>query len=542
MIASFASWVTLLWGWRRRGVATAAGLITVLGFPPFSFPLVLFVTFPVLVWLLDGALEGDGETARVRRLRPAFAVGWFFGFGFFLGGLFWIGEAFLVDAAAHGWMMPFAVAAMAGGMAIFYGVACSIARLMWTEGAGRVAALALAFGVVELARGFVLTGFPWNTLGYSLTAYTVTMQSAALVGVYGLTVFAVLIFGAPATLADAQPSKGFIALNGALLLAIFGYGAWRLTIDIPASDDEPLRIRIVQANIAQDQKWLPENRASIFSTYLDLSRGSTRETNSIGDVGDAPPPPDIILWPESAPPFLLDREPGALQAIGDLLQPGQHLITGANRVEGAIVGDDYTLFNSLYLISDFGEILDRYDKVRLVPFGEKVPFEDTLKRVGITRLVSIPGTFDAGRSPKLLADSRVPPFRALICYEIIFSGTLLSGLERPDWIVNVTNDAWFGTSIGPPQHLHKARVRAVELGLPVIRAANTGISAIITANGELSQSIEVNQRGVLDGSIPDILPETTYSKVGLIILIPIYIYTLLIWLVDVRRSSRRQMR
>jgi apolipoprotein N-acyltransferase len=466
---------------------------------------------PVLVWLIDGAIARPGRGA-IRRLMPAAFVGWAFGFGYFLAGLWWIGAAFLVDADKFAWLLPLAVLAMPAGLAIFWALAAAASRLVWPDGWRRILVLAVAFTAAEWLRGHVLTGFPWNAFGYTLTPFPVMMQSASLVGLWGLTLAAFIIFAAPALLVaeGRQGRRGrllFIGFAGLLLAAHVGYGLVRLAGATDAVLPEA-RLRIVQPSIEQNEKWQDENQDAIFRRHLELSDSAPNpEHAGIGSVTH-------LIWPESAFPFFLTERPDALAAIATLLPDGTTLITGAARAERGEAALSERVFNSVYVIGDDGEIRDAYDKVHLVPFGEFLPFQSFLESLGIRQLTELPGGFSAGPSRRGLAVPGLPLAAPLICYEIIFPGEVMPPGDRPGWFLNVTNDAWFGDTPGPRQHFLQARLRAVEEGLPLVRAANSGISAIVDAYGRIQSSLGVGEVGVVDGELPVALPQTVYGRFG----------------------------
>lgn len=494
-------------GWRRGALAFAAGALSNLAMAPFFFAPVLFLTLPALVWLLDGAARSDGRRTAAWR---AAAGGWWFGFGYFLPGLFWIGEAFLVEADKFGWLLPFAVTLMPAGLALFWAGAAAMAVLAWRPGLGRVLLLALALGAAEWLRGHVLTGFPWNVLGYALTWPVVLMQSAGLLGIYGLTLVAVPVFGAPLVmLADAgRASRGRVALGalavaGVPLALLLAYGTLRLAA-APAGTVDGVTLRLVQPSVPQREKWRPDRQAAIFQDHLALS-----ETNASGaHVGLAGI--THVIWPEAAMPFLPLEHPEALAAIGDMLPDGTYLLTGALRREGA--GGDpaappIRAYNSLMVLDSSGALAGVYDKTHLVPFGEYLPWQSTLEAIGLEQLTRLRGGFTVGVTPRpLLRVPGLPPLGGLICYEAIFPGVGAASAGRPAALVNVTNDGWFGNTTGPRQHFHQARVRAVEEGLPLLRAANNGISAVIDASGRVLHRLGVNERGVMDSGLP--LPHT----------------------------------
>jgi apolipoprotein N-acyltransferase len=495
-----ANAVILSWGWRRRGLAFVAGALSVLAQPPFfAFP-ILWITFPILVWLIDGAVSSS-KNGRLRRLAPGFSVGWWFGFGYFLAGLWWIGDAFLVEADVFGWLMPFAVVALPAGLALFWGVGTAAAQLLWCEGWPRIFALAAGLGAAEWLRGHLLTGFPWNSIGYALTAGEVLMQSAALLGLYALNVVAVVVFAAPAAMAPASaPRRRSFALPVLALAALIGLGTYGFVrLSHATSGFVPdVSVRIVQPALDQLQKWDPANRDEVLATYLRLSR-----------PGDTPiPRGTVLVWPESAFPFALTQDPDALAAIGDLLPDGTALVTGAYRIETVSSGER-RIFNGIYVIGPDGGIEEAYDKLHLVPFGEYLPLHETLEKWGLRQLVR--GGFSPGPRRSGLNLGFAPPFSPLICYEAIFPDEVLPEGPRPGFLLNVTNDGWFGRTLGPYQHFHQARVRAVEEGLPLVRAANTGISAIVDGYGRILARSALGEATTIEAGLPQAADPTVYS-------------------------------
>ncbi|ODN72148.1 Apolipoprotein N-acyltransferase [Methylobrevis pamukkalensis] len=300
-----------------------------------------------------------------------------------------------------------------------------------------------------------------------------------------------------------------LALAGLLVVGNLGYGAWRLA-GADAGTVEGIRLRIVQPAIDQSEKWTPEARRAALATYLDLS-DSRRSPEDLGILGAT-----HLVWPETALPFFLTESPEALSAIADALPPGTTLITGAPRVDGS--GGERRYFNSVYAVDDGGRIVAAYDKAHLVPFGEYLPFAPLMERIGLRQIVQSVGGFSEGPGRGVVSLPGTPPFGVLICYEIIFPDAAIDRARRPDWIVNVTNDGWFGHTSGPYQHLAEARLRAIEEGLPVVRAANTGVSAIIDAHGRITASVGLGETGVVDGGLPVALPPTVYARHGRLLL------------------------
>lgn len=491
--------VILLWGWRRFGLAALAGALAVLAQAPFDFPAVCFVAFPLLVWLLDGAVL-HAPASPLRRALAFFAVGWWFGFGYFLAGLWWVGGALLVEAEEFAWALPFAVLGLPLLLAFFWGAATALARLLWSDDLGRIFGLAAGFGLAEWLRGWVLTGFPWNPIGFAAMPVPLLMQSAHAVGALAMNAFAVFVFALPALLAGTRHGRLALALGLALAAAHAGYGAWRLRAP-QTGEARTQSVRIVQPAIDLSEKWDGAVRDRVFATTLDLSKSP---------VGAKPP--GLVLWPETAVPFLFTERPDALAAIGEMLGDGQLLLAGAVRGEGDLSAEDARFYNAIVAIDSAGTIVDAVDKVHLVPFGEYIPFAGLLARVGLTQLVAGPMNFLAGSARHALAlpgGIKGVPF---ICYEVIFPEEVARDATDADLIVNVTNDAWFGNTPGPYQHFRQLQLRAVETGLPAIRAANNGISGVVDSRGRVLDALALGERGRMDADLtifprdPPLLP------------------------------------
>jgi apolipoprotein N-acyltransferase len=520
----------LAWGWRRILIAFLAGAGTALALPPVNAWPVPFVTFPILVWLVDGAAAG-----RLGGVWAAAAAGWWFGFGYFLAGLYWVANAFLVDAKTFGWLLPFAVLGLPAAMAIYPALGLALARLIWTRGAHRVLSLAVALAIAEWLRGHLLSGFPWNTFGYALISPLWLAQGASLVGIWGLTLLAIAVYASPAVLADdpADTKRPWLVVAAAAtaVLALALFGALRLASS-PTSYVDGVRLRIMQPNLPQDAKFNASQKQQVMSRYLDLSdRSSGPQSAGVRDATH-------LIWPESAFPFFLTREADALAQIAALIKPTTVLITGAIRPpEAAPNGVITRAYNSVYVIGTDGSILSVYDKVHLVPFGEYLPFQSALERLGLLQLTRIRGGFISGDRRRNLRVPGAPDALPLVCYEIIFPGDSVPRSERPGWLydrlgrylgwpfvagsgrrpgwmLNVTNDGWFGLSAGPYQHLQQARVRAIEEGLPLVRAANTGISAVIDPFGRVIRSLPLGVDGVIDSSLPRATGLTPYARAG----------------------------
>jgi apolipoprotein N-acyltransferase len=500
--------IVLSWGWKRGTIALAAGALSSLAMAPINAWPVLFLTFPVAVWLIDGAAAG-----RLRGVPAAAMTGFWFGLGYFVPGLYWIGYAFLVDASTFAWLMPFAVLGLPAYLALFTTLGFAFARLLWTRDTSRVLALAIGLTVAEWFRGQVLSGFPWNAFGYALTEPLALAQTASLIGIWGLTFLAIAIFASPAVLIDGR-SHGrspWIAPVAALalLLAMGVFGVIRLSLN-PTRIVADVKLRVMQPNLQQDAKFNYAAKAQVMQKYLTLSdRASGPGSSGVRDAS-------ILIWPESAFPFFLTREADAMAEIADLLSKGGTvLITGSVRAPDVPPGTRITrAYNSIYVIDHDGSVLSFYDKLHLVPFGEYLPFQNWMEYLGFEQLTKIQGGFIPGTVRHSLQIPNAPRALPLICYEAIFPSAVATQEDRPGWIVNLTNDGWFGISTGPHQHLQQARVRAIEQGLPLVRAANTGISAVIDPLGRIVAELGLGIEGVLDSKLPAAIPPTVYARTG----------------------------
>lgn len=493
MTARWARGLGALGGWRRYGLVFLLGALTTLAFAPFHlFPLV-FIGFGGLALLLAG----------VTRLRAALALGWWFGWGHFIAGLYWIASAFLVEPEKFAWMVPFPVLGLPAVLAIFPALAVGIAWWLGPKGPFRPFALAGAWFFMELARGHVFTGFPWNLMGYVFGVDPVSMQPAAWLGAAGLSLFAVL-GGAGAALLVTSGIERRVGL--ACVLAPFvlvAAAAWRLE---PAQPGDGPVVRIVQPNIAQRDKWRRELLEHHFERQVAMSLGEP-----------AAPRPDVVVWSETATTFYLSRDLEHRRALAELAarlgDGGGYVITGAPRFQAK--GNEVVYYNAALAVAPDGSVPAVYDKVHLVPFGEYLPLRGLLSTLGLDRLAHGRGDFSPGPEGQVFAMPGLPPARILICYEAIFPSAAGEG-ERPEWLINLTNDGWFGKLTGPDQHFAMARFRAVEQGLPLVRAAGTGISAIVDAYGRIVVREGLGRQGVLTAPLPTSLPATSYSKAGAI--------------------------
>jgi apolipoprotein N-acyltransferase len=506
MVSDLLSSLILADGWKRALLALSCGFLSVLAMPPFDAFYVLWLTLPVMILLTDGTTSSG---FRLRALfGDAFRTGWWFGLGYFTAGLYWIGHAFLVESEKFALLMPLAVLVLPAVLAVFYGLAFWLARTLWCPGACRLIVLALALSFMEWLRSFLFTGFPWNPLGMALTFSSASMQTAHIIGLTGLNFLAVLIFASPVLLAEQMRRRTFplLFLSSIVVFAAnYAYGVYRLS-ERDQTYHETMSLRLVQPNIAQIDKWNPDKREDNFNTLLDLS-ASNQNPDDLGLLSTT-----HLIWPETAVPFLLTREPSALATIGKMLPLGSVLMTGAIRTRDFADQSEPLFYNSLQILDENGAFLQSLDKVRLVPFGEFVPFAAWLEKLGFEKLTEFKGSFGKGSQLQSVTLPGTPPFLSLICYEIIFPHLIVGVEPRPQWMVNVTNDAWFGHSTGPYQHLRQAQIRAVETGLPVVRAANTGISAVINPWGNLLHHLDLGERGIIQSALPQALPPTFYAS------------------------------
>jgi apolipoprotein N-acyltransferase len=496
--------IILAWGWKRAAIALVAGALSALAMAPFNAWPVLFLTFPVAIWLIDGAGAG-----RWRGVPAAAMSGFWFGLGYFVVGLYWIGSAFLVDAPTFAWLMPFAVLGLPAYLALFTAAGFALARLLWTRDASRLLALALSLTITEWLRGHLLSGFPWNSFGYALSEPLALAQTASLIGLWGMTFLSVAIFASPAVLIDgsSRGRKPWLAPVAALvLLAVMAvFGTVRLSQQPTILTK--VKLRIMQPNLQQDVKFNYAAKAEVMQKYLVLSdRASGPQSTGVRDA-------QILIWPESAFPFFLTREADAMAQIAELLPKGTVLITGAVRAPDLPPGARISrAYNSIYVIDHDGSVLSVYDKLHLVPFGEYLPFQDWMEKLGFVQLTRVQGGFIPGTRRRAMDIPDAPRALPLICYEMIFPGNITARDERPGWIINLTNDGWFGYSTGPYQHLQQAQMRAIEEGLPVVRAANTGISAVVDPSGRIVARLGLGIEGVLDANLPSALPPTIYAR------------------------------
>ncbi|MGE3770703.1 MAG: apolipoprotein N-acyltransferase [Bdellovibrionales bacterium] len=469
--------------------ALICGLLSALALPPVGAWPVLFLTFPVFFFTLHHT-----PTTSVPK-RQGFWRGWLFAFGYHVAGLYWIANSMLVDAEKFWWAIPFAVAGLPAYFALYAGLMCAIFVLLINrykmERGGRVFVFAALWMLGEVARSRFLTGFEWNLLATVWDNTLPMLQIVSIFGVYGLSLLTILLALSPVLFASKQLQERMEARAIlAFTLFCFLWGLSHLAYH-PTQYTPGVQLRLVQPNIPQELKWDPAKRDQNFMDLLALS-----------DVHAALTPTHII-WPEAAAPFALNKAPEARLEIGLRAPTNGAVITGSLWRDDQ-PGDQKRYTNSLVAINAVGSIAGRYDKFHLVPFGEYFPLRDSLAALGlnVTPIAAGSRDFSFGPGPQTLMVENAPPVSPLICYEVIFSGEVVDRNNPPQWILNLTNDAWFGTSSGPYQHFASARLRAIEEGLPVVRVANTGISGVIDSYGRITAATELNTRVVMDHGLP----------------------------------------
>ncbi len=493
-LAALADTLGAASGWRRSGIAAGLGALSATALPPGHALPLLLVSFTGLVWLIHAS----------RSPWRAAVAGWWFGFAHFLFSIYWIGAAMLTDPSRFGWMVAPAVIGLSAGFALFPALAAFAARLPALPLTGRVLALAVTWTAAEWLRGNILTGFPMNLMGTVWMPSVGMIQSVAAVGVYGLSFVTVLAAAAPAALATPHVDERrgrrpwlLPAVAFGLLAAIWVGGQTRLALAPDLAPTE-VNLRLVQANIDQSRKWEDGAREAGLAHHVVLSHEPGLDET------------DVVIWPETAVPFFMDESATIQAFVSRAAPPGGYVITGAPRRTRS-AGRTIAVWNSLHALGPAEAITASYDKHHLVPFGEYMPLRGIIN----LRAIAAAGMVDSspGPGPRTLRLPGVPPFSPLICYEAIFPGEVvaddLSPAERPQWLLNVTNDAWFGHTAGPYQHFQAARLRAVEEGMPLVRAANTGISAVVDSYGRVVGWLGLGEIGVLDVPLPPALAAST---------------------------------
>jgi apolipoprotein N-acyltransferase len=501
-------------GWRRYGLAFLLGVSAAGALPPIDLTPLLLVAFPGLLWLDEGS-AGPGTS---------FALGWAFGCGFFLAGLYWVAAALFVDLGDFWWLVPIAVLGLPAGLALYAGAAVAathlVTRRLRLPPAARICAFAICWTGAEWIRGHAFTGFPWNLIGYAWSGgfpgALAVLQSVAWIGIYGLSLITVLAASLPALLgtpllAPVAPGRRQAPVVAAALLILVPALAGAVRLARLPSAETGIWLRLVQPSIPEKLKWDPRAARSDFSRLVELSREPATH------------PLAAVLWPEAAVPFLIGRDEPARQAIAAVAPKDGYVITGALRANPP-PDPVVRLWNSIEAVNGRGQILAHYDKAHLVPFGEYVPtlFRELLPIKKITA-----GMIDlsAGPGPQTIALPGLPAFAPSICYEAVFPGAVVDEERRPRWILNVTNDAWYGRTSGPYQHFAIARTRAVEEGLPLVRVANNGISGVIDPEGRVVARLDLDDIGYADLVLPSAGARTLYARCGDLLLLGLLLLT-----------------
>ncbi len=481
----------MITGWRRNGFAFACGVLATLTLPPFFFFPLLIPAFGGLYWLIDRALSP----------RRAFADGWWWGWGFSISGLYWFTIALLTDPEKFAWLIPFALFALTAVIAVYHGVACLLFKITRCRGIAGIFVFSVIWMLVEYARGHLFTGFPWNLAGYSFTCCDALLQLASLVGMYGLTWFAVFLGAVPIVWLDAAISRkkiwAVIGVSYGLLLGGALWGTNELRHETAYVPD--VKLRLVQANIQQRQKWEPGYQMQGVKEYVRLTQSPGLENIT------------HVIWPETAVPFALKNDSPLSRLLGAAMPKPALLITGSLRTEGS--EKDWKLFNSIVAVDHQGRVAGSYDKNKLVPFGEFIPFRNFIPASWLMPVGA--KDFSSGPGAATFHWQGLPPVEPLICYEVIFPEFVKASDTRPEWLLNLTNDAWFGNSSGPYQHMHMARARAVELGVPLVRVSNSGVTIVTDAFGRILSQIGLQEQGVLDTPLPKArADDTVYVRYG----------------------------
>jgi len=469
---------------KKKLTAFFAGMLVTLAFPPIFITPILFISFPLLLTLINKA-----ETK-----KQSFWIGWWFGFGHFVTSLYWISISLLVEPEKFAWLIPFAVSIIPAVMAIYPAISTWLLKILNLKfnfsKAQQIIVFSLLWLLTEHLRSILFTGFPWNLIGYVWTVSDITTQTASIFGIYGLSLFAILIFSTPYAIKD----KRFIIPIILLSIFIGGYGYYRVN-NAHNNTVKNVRLRLIQGNIPQNLKWNIKERIAILQKQIAMTT-----SEGFDDITHA-------IWSESALPFTLSENSPIMETLKNAVHQNGLLITGAVRME------NNTGFNSIIAVNKLGKIVGKYDKVHLVPFGEYVPFRNI---VLIDKIAGDYYDFIEGNEVKPMSLINLPLMMPQICYESIFQDLAsYKGNPKPKWILNITNDTWFGNSIGPYQHFNMVRIRAVEQGIPVIRVANSGITGVIDAYGRVKSFLPYGISGILDADLP-METSSMYSRYGYI--------------------------
>jgi apolipoprotein N-acyltransferase len=470
-------WMLALQGWRRYLSLFIAGGATAIAFAPYNAWPLLFLTLPYLL------LQLEATTAR----RAAWRC-FFFGYGLCAAGTYWIAFSLLIDAAQFGWLVPFCVLGISAAFALYFWVmGYSFAKLSTKHRFGNILLFSILWVGFEYLRSIGMLGFPWNLMGYAVMPSERLSQAASIIGTFGIS-WVIMFCAFPLI----HRNRTYLASIIAILIAAYGYGMWRVpSTPTPVTET---RLRLVQPNIPQEMKWTAEGKDESMRVHGVLTHMQTDT-----------PKADAVIWSETAFPFTVFDGSGWFERSRYFAPEGGYFITGAIRKHREEV------WNSLFVVNDTGGEVSTYDKHHLVPFGEFVPLRSILPLEKIT-----PGMtdFSRGEGVRTLKLKNIPAFSPLICYEVVFPWLVADRDDRPEWMLNLTNDAWYGDSPGPYQHFDMTRMRAIEQGLPMVRVANTGISAVIDPYGRVIGRLPLNERGIIDKALPKPLKLTFYASFG----------------------------
>lgn len=498
----------------ERIIAFCAGAAGALVFPPFIGAWQGYVGFILFLILFF---------KQKRLKKELFWLAYLFGFAFFAVGFGWINNAFLIDDNQFAGYIPWVF--MANGL--FFGLFFGLPAVLSVWGKNIYAKgliFCLAFVVFEWIRSFIFTGFPWNLLGTALSVSPLLIQGAAYIGTYGLSFLLLMFLCGLAFLSIGVFQRRFY--KGALLFVIIPLGFVFFTGNLYYPVEEgTLKVRLVQPNIPQTFKWHPALAYKNFRQYIDLSR-----SNSLDGV-------DMVVWGETASPYFLDRDDEHRLEITQAVPDRGFLATGLLRA--GIDNGETVIYNSLFVIDKAGDIKDYYDKVHLVPFGEYLPFREYLPDF-MSPVAEVVGNLGRGEAFKNIEVKGLPLMGGAICYESIFPKEILNPEVKPEILLVLANDGWYGISAGPYQHLAAAQMRAVEEGITVVRSANTGISAVIYPNGDIVGKIALDTEGISDVILPKVLArETVYGQFGNTILLIILVFLLIfIYLINTSKSCK----
>lgn len=486
------------------------GSLTSLALAPISFTFILFITFPLFILIIDSQKPFNKKS-----LFQLFKIGWSFGFGYSLFGLYWINIAFLNDLSSFYFYLPIAILITPLILGLFYGFIPLIASLFYPNNTYRLWSISVSWTFMEWVKGD-LFNFPWNQIGHTLIGINPILQITSIFGELSLTLLVVYISCLPVIIFKKNRKKFYLYCVPILLLIII-YFSGSQSLKLNETSYENIDLLLVQPNIVQKIKWLPSYKELIIEKLFNLSNQLNEENIPFSEK--------YIIWPETALPSLIDEDDRIMNKIASLLNKNTFLLTGAIRRDKN--NNIYRYYNSFFTINENKQIIDEYDKRILVPFGEYIPLSNFIDKFFKFNINGLTGSFSKGAKKAINSSKK---FSVLICYEIIFSGRSYPKNNRPNWILNITNDAWFGKSSGPYQHLGMAKIRAVEEGLPVIRVANTGISAIIDPKGRILKKLSLGETGIIQSKLPKKLAPTFYSQYGkisitlIMVVISIFVY------------------